>query len=279
MPVWALDAATVDGPLGVRTAAPGERLGEGELAPTCPPGGSSWPTPAARWPCSSATSRPSACRAGARRRCACSRWGWPAFPRSTSRRRCGPAPKRSSTRPGAGRIRAEEVHPRAATAIRLSTAVPAGVPAADEAIARRELRRQVADLERRLSRRRAVGVPRRPRVVELPGERPRRRRGARLLELGELESLRDDLAARLARAQARLAEVGERQEAARVRLERMLREPGRHRFARVANAELGEGGCGVWQVRPRLGLVGVLAGWWEVKLSSGCPRPGRPAAA
>lgn len=169
------------------------------------------------------------------------------------------------------------------TAIRLPTAVPTGVPtgvpAADEAIARRELRRQVADLERRLSDVVLSAFPAGPAIVERPGGRPLRRRGARLLELGELESLRDDLAGRLARAQARLAEVGERQEAARVRLERMLREPGRHRFARVANAELGEGGCGVWQVRPRLGLVGVLAGWWEVKLSSGCPRPGRPAAA
>jgi hypothetical protein len=97
-----------------------------------------------------------------------------------------------------------------ATAIRLPTAVPAGVPAADEAIARRELRRQVADLERRLSDVVLSAFPAGPAVVELPGERPRRRRGARLLELGELEALRDDLAARLARAQARLAEVGER---------------------------------------------------------------------
>ena len=169
------------------------------------------------------------------------------------------------------------------TAIRLPTAVPTGVPtgvpAADEAIARRSC--AVRSPTSSAGSRTSCCRPSRPAppIVERPGGRPLRRRGARLLELGELESLRDDLAGRLARAQARLAEVGERQEAARVRLERMLREPGRHRFARVANAELGEGGCGVWQVRPRLGLVGVLAGWWEVKLSSGCPRPGRPAAA
>jgi hypothetical protein len=24
-------------------------------------------------------------------------------------------------------------------------------------------------------------------------------------------------------------------------------------------------------VRPRLGLIGMLMGWWQVKLSSGCP--------
>ena len=53
-----------------------------------------------------------------------------------------------------------------------------------------------------------------------------------------------------------------------------------HRFARVSCRELGEPGCGVWQVRPRLGLIGMLMGWWQVKLSSGCPLPrGRVALA
>jgi hypothetical protein len=27
-------------------------------------------------------------------------------------------------------------------------------------------------------------------------------------------------------------------------------------------------------VRPRLGLIGMLMGWWQVKLSSGCPLAG-----
>ncbi len=70
---------------------------------------------------------------------------------------------------------------------------------------------------------------------------------------------------------ARIAERAEQQEASRLRLERMLLEPGRYRFHRVARADVGESGCGVYQVRPRLGLVGMLMGWWEVKLSSGCP--------
>ena len=95
--------------------------------------------------------------------------------------------------------------------------------------------------------------------------------GPRILALGELEEVRDALATRLAEAARELEAIGERQARARIRLERMLLEPGRHRFHRVANAELGEGGCGVWQVRPRLGLIGMLMGWWQVKLSSGCP--------
>ena len=83
--------------------------------------------------------------------------------------------------------------------------------------------------------------------------------------------MRDDLAERLPARAAQLAERGERQERSRVLLERMLLEPGRHRFVRVADAELGEPGCGVYHVRPRLGLIGMLMGWWQVKLSSGCP--------
>ena len=84
--------------------------------------------------------------------------------------------------------------------------------------------------------------------------------------------MRDALADRLAEARSELEERGERQEASRVLLERMLLEPGRHKFVRVGQPRARRaGGCGVWQVRPRLGLIGMLMGWWQVKLSSGCP--------
>ena len=83
--------------------------------------------------------------------------------------------------------------------------------------------------------------------------------------------MRDALAAHLGEARALLSAVGERQEEARLMRERMLREPHRHRFVRVARSDLGEPGCGYWEVRPRLGLVGILMGWWQVKVSSGCP--------
>jgi DNA/RNA-binding domain of Phe-tRNA-synthetase-like protein len=38
VPVWALDAETVDGPLGIRASEAGERLGRGEGAPELPSG-------------------------------------------------------------------------------------------------------------------------------------------------------------------------------------------------------------------------------------------------
>jgi hypothetical protein len=59
----------------------------------------------------------------------------------------------------------------------------------------------------------------------------------------------------------------------------MLLDPGHHRWIRISQAELGEPGCGAYHVRPRLGLVGMLAGWWQVKVSSGCPLPRGPRGA
>ena len=140
----------------------------------------------------------------------------------------------------------------------------------DERAARRELRRQIGALERRLSDVLVSAFPHGASAVAMTAT-AEAAGGPRLLSLGELERVRDALADRLAEARRRLEELGERQERARAELERMLLEPGRHRFRRIRNADLGEGGCGVWHVRPRLGLLGMLMGWWEVKLSSGCP--------
>ena len=97
-----------------------------------------------------------------------------------------------------------------------------------------------------------------------------------MLGVAELERRRDALAARVGEARARAAARAERENDARRRLEAMLAAPERHRFERVPLAELGQSGCGAYAVRPRLGLVGMLAGWWEVKLSSGCPLSSPP---
>lgn len=136
----------------------------------------------------------------------------------------------------------------------------------DERAARRGLRAQIAHLERQLSDTLVSAFPHTTLDVSVPAAG-----GPRVLSLGELERVRDDLAGRLAEARAALAERGRSESAARALLERMLLEPGRHRFLRLPARELGEGGCGVYQVRPRLGVIGMLAGWWHVKLSSGCP--------
>jgi hypothetical protein len=139
--------------------------------------------------------------------------------------------------------------------MRTLIAPPPRTTTTEEAAARADLRAQIARLDGGLT------------------HAPLRRRGAgpRLLDLAELEAQRDALSAGLARQQRARAAEQEAQEAARLRLEAMLADPPAHRYERVRLADLGEPGCGVYAVRPRLGLVGMLAGWWEVKLSSGCP--------
>jgi hypothetical protein len=92
-----------------------------------------------------------------------------------------------------------------------------------------------------------------------------------MLSLGELEEHRDALQERLHQARAVLDRRGEEVERNRILLERMLLEPKRYKFARLHRADVDMGGCGAWQVRPRLGLIGMMMGWWQVKLSSGCP--------
>jgi hypothetical protein len=136
----------------------------------------------------------------------------------------------------------------------------------DERAARVQLRGQIAALEARVSEAVISSFPHGGVRSAVPAPH-----GPRVLTLGELEAVRDALATRLAEARAALDERGRQEEASRALLERMLLEPGRYKFFRVANRDLGEGGCGVWQVRPRLGLIGMLVGWWQVKLSSGCP--------
>ena len=136
----------------------------------------------------------------------------------------------------------------------------------DERAARRSLREQIAKLERELG---DVLVSAYPRVgidvaVRIGG-------GPRLLSLGELEHVRDALAERLRAARAALAERTAIEEENRRLIERMMLAPARYKFVRVSREDIGERGCGHWEVRPRLGLVGMLAGWWHVKVSSGCP--------
>jgi hypothetical protein len=160
-------------------------------------------------------------------------------------------------------------------------AVPAppadGFAGADERLARRNLRQQIAGLEAQLAHAFVTAFS----MGGLPQPSPPAPSTPRLLDLGELEMIRDALAQRLRETQATIARRADEQEERRLLLERMLLEPGRYRFTRVSCQDLGEPGCGVWQVRPRLGLIGMLMGWWQVKLSSGCPlAEGRePAAA
>jgi hypothetical protein len=146
-----------------------------------------------------------------------------------------------------------------------------------ERAARQTLRAQVAKLELELAEIVANGFPHiQPNAF---GRREESFAGPRLLTLAELERSRDRLAMRVREVSEQRARRAELEGRARELLADMKLEPGRYKFVRLPAVSVGEKGCGVWQVRPRLGLIGMLAGWWHVKLSSGCPLPGGPRLA
>jgi hypothetical protein len=145
-------------------------------------------------------------------------------------------------------------------------ALPVAPP--DERAARRTLLDQVARLEGELSQVFLASWPRttmpRPSVAGLGG-------GPRLLSLAELEELRDDLAGEVSDARRALSDRTWVEEQNRRLIEEMMLAPERHKWRRVSAEDIGERGCRHWHVRPRLGFIGMLMGWWRVVVSSGCP--------
>jgi hypothetical protein len=144
----------------------------------------------------------------------------------------------------------------------------------DERLARVELRRQIGRLERELASLFAEAFGRvevEHRIAALAAE-------PRVLDLGELERLRDGLAERVADARLTLSEQSRVETSNRELLRKMIAAPADFRWVKVTRSDIGEPGCGAWHSRPRLGPIGMLMGWWRVKVSSGCPLAGRLTA-
>ena len=136
----------------------------------------------------------------------------------------------------------------------------------DEAAARRSLRAQIARRERELAALFTAADPRRALAWQVSGPG-----GPRLLGVGELEALRDDLATKLEDTRRKLSDRHYAEQRNAERIEEMLVAPERFKWVRISNEDIGEPGCKHWHARPRLGLIGMLMGWWRVKISSGCP--------
>ncbi len=136
----------------------------------------------------------------------------------------------------------------------------------DERPARQELRRQISRMETHLAALFGSAFPRRGIEwgVAAAG-------GPRVLGIRELEAVRDALAARLQEARGELHSRAYVEERKRELLEHVIAEPERHHWVRVSNEDIGEPGCRHWHSRPRWGLLGMLMGWWRVRVSSGCP--------
>jgi hypothetical protein len=146
--------------------------------------------------------------------------------------------------------------------------------AVDEREARLQLRRQIGRLEAELAGLfgEAFGHTEVPHRIDSLTAVPR------VLDLGELEAVRDRLADRVAEARQALVERRRVEDENRELVERMLAAPQDYKWVRVSRQDLGLHGCGHWHSRPRLGPIGMLMGWWRVKISSGCPLAGRLAA-
>ena len=115
----------------------------------------------------------------------------------------------------------------------------------DEAGARDELRRQIGKLEGELAGLVAEGMGRVhvPYRVDATGP-------PRVLDLGELEEVRDALATRLTEAHRTLAERAFVEKANRELLEDMLATPQNYQWVRISRADVGEPGCGHWHSPP-----------------------------
>jgi hypothetical protein len=148
---------------------------------------------------------------------------------------------------------------------------PVVIPEVDERAARRMLRDQISHLERELV---SACLDACPRLTPPPPVRSLS--GPRMLSLGELERVRDEMAGRLAHVRGDADAQILRQAESRALLERMYADPPAHKWMRISNAQLGEPGCKHFHVRPRLGPIGLLMGWWRLKVSSGCPLAWEP---
>ncbi len=136
----------------------------------------------------------------------------------------------------------------------------------DERAARADLRRQIAAMELALARLFGSAFPRKGIDFAVAGMG-----GPRLLSVDELEKVRDGLAARIQDVRADLNDHAVVEEANRELIDEMTADPAAYKWVRVYNVDIGEPGCKNWHAKPRWGVLGMLLGWWQVKLSSGCP--------
>jgi hypothetical protein len=139
----------------------------------------------------------------------------------------------------------------------------------EERRVRDQLRSQIARLERELGELWVTAFPRRgiDWSVGAAG-------GPRVLGAADLERVRDALVVRIREAQTEIARRADVEESNRRLVEEMIADPDRYHWVTVSNEDVGERECKHWHARPRWGILGMLLGWWRVKVSSGCPLAG-----
>ena len=165
----------------------------------------------------------------------------------------------------------EALHAPQVDVSRVPPAPPEGLDTAlfehDERASRADLRRQISIMEADLGRLFGSAFPRKGIEFDVPAPGG----GPRVLTVDELEVVRDGLAARIREVRGHLHEHAHAEEQSRMLIDEIAAEPAAHKWIRVSNEHIGEPGCRHWHSRPRWGLLGMLMGWWRVRVSSGCP--------
>ena len=127
-------------------------------------------------------------------------------------------------------------------------AAPGRVSERTRRLARRDLRRQIGALERELAELFASAFPRRGVEFSVPGGG-----GPRVLDVPELERIRDALAARVQDVRSWLSERGYVEERNREFLEELIAEPQRFPWVRVSNDGHRRAGMPPLALAPALG--------------------------
>ena len=146
---------------------------------------------------------------------------------------------------------------------------PLAEPGEEEALAaRRALRGQIARLEAQLA---AYPVDAAEAGIAEAEPEPLAGPAGRIADIGELETVRDQLIDRLKRVRKQVELRSRDENEARMLLDRMVEDPTAHKWESVSNQEMGDPGCASYRVRPVWGPIGALTNWWRVKVSGGCP--------
>ena len=136
-------------------------------------------------------------------------------------------------------------------------------PDLDAKALRKELRRQIARIEREIAT--YVRHDRRePPPQRVPSAVPT----ARVASVEDLQRTRSELIDRLLRLRKEAERRGAREQRARSHVEGMVDDPAAHRGEVVTIAEAGDPDRTTWRVVPRYGPFGAILGWWRVEARS-----------
>jgi DNA-binding transcriptional regulator YhcF (GntR family) len=136
-------------------------------------------------------------------------------------------------------------------------------PDLDAKTLRKELRQQIARIEREVA-----AYARHDRRERPPRRVPSAVPTARVASVEDLQRTRSELIDRLMHLRKEADRRGAAEQRARSHIEDMVDDPAAHRGEVVTIAEAGHSDRTTWRVVPRYGPLGAILGWWRVEARS-----------